>query len=124
MPTAVLHSRDDDGRPVVGVPLTNRPGSHAWLYATDYAAILNDYGDRPWFVNDNGKGGLYVRFRGTDCANLVMVARLVVGDPRARMVRYRDGNSLNLRSRNLEAHKARAVPHPRGRSQAQANTHA
>ncbi|MBD8909654.1 hypothetical protein [Methylorubrum zatmanii] len=107
MPLAVIHSRDDDGCAVVGVPISNRPGTHAWLYAADYAAILNDYGPTPWFVNDNGSGRLYVRLyvrlEGTDRPNNIMVSRLVLGDFDAPVIRYRDGDRLNLRSRNLDA---------------------
>lgn len=107
MPLAVIHSRDDDGCAVVGVPISNRPGTHAWLYAADYAAILNDYGPTPWFVNDNGSGRLYVRLyvrlEGTDRPNNIMVSRLVLGDFGAPVIRYRDGDRLNLRSRNLDA---------------------
>ena len=109
MTLAVLHSRDDDGRSVVGVPLTNRPGAHAWLYETDHAGIVAEYGNTPWFVNDNGYGNLYVRLQGSDRRNLMMVSRLVVADPLARLIRYRDGDRLNLRSRNLDVRKARAL---------------
>ncbi|GBU19878.1 MULTISPECIES: hypothetical protein [Methylobacterium] len=109
MTLAVLHSRDDDGRSVVGVPLTNRPGAHAWLYETDHAAIVAEYGHRAWFVNDNGKGQLYVRLRGLGRRRLVMVARLVVADPLVRLIRYRDGDRLNLRSRNLDVLTAREL---------------
>lgn len=102
MTAAVLRSRDDDGRPVVGVPLSNRPGVRAWLYQTDFEAILAEHGTHSWYVNGNGSGGLYVRMKSRDRQNNVMVARLVMADPLARRVRYRDGDALNLRSRNLE----------------------
>lgn len=103
MPLAVIHSRDDDGRAVVGVPISNRPGTYAWLYAADYDVILNDYGTTPWFVNDNGKGRLYVRLVSSDSRANVMVSRVVVNDPDVTMIRYRDGDRLNLRSWNLDA---------------------
>lgn len=103
MPLAVIHSRDPDGRAVVGVPISNHPGTYAWLYAADYDVILNDYGTTPWFVNDNGKGRLYVRLVSSDRRANVMVSRVVVNDPDVTMIRYRDGDRLNLRSRNLDA---------------------
>lgn len=119
MPLAVIHSRDDDGCAVVGVPISNRPGTHAWLYATDYAVILNDHGPTPWFVNDNGSGRLYVRLymrlEGTNRPNNVMVSRLVLSDFDAPVIRYRDGDRLNLRSRNLDAAKLTRGSIERGR---------
>ncbi|MFY9291553.1 MAG: hypothetical protein WAP03_12775 [Methylorubrum rhodinum] len=116
MPLAVQHSRDDDGRAVVGVPLSNRPGLHAWLYTEDHETVVLEYGNASWFVNDNGDGRLYVRLRNTDSHRNVMVSRLVVGDPAVSIVRYRDGDRLNLRRDNLDAVKlapqrtARACP--------------
>lgn len=110
MTTAVLNSRDDDGRLVVGVPLSNRPGRHVWLYEADYETITNDHGNASWFLNDNGKGHLYVRMKSRDRGNNVMVARLVVSDPKAQVIRYRDGDRLNLRSRNLDVRKPPALP--------------
>jgi len=109
MTAAVLRSVDDDGRPVVGVPLSNRPAQCAWLYETDYLALLADHGTHSWFVNDNGSGNLYVRMKSRDRRNNVMVARVVMADPHARCIRYRDGDTLNLRSRNLVV----ARPEPR-----------
>ncbi|TXN20785.1 hypothetical protein [Methylobacterium sp. WL9] len=109
MTAAVLHSRDNDGRLVVGVPLSNRPGHRAWLYAADYETIVADHGPRPWLANGNGHGKSYVRLRCADRGNLVMVARLVFGDAEARSIRYRDGDSLNLRSRNLAVRKPRGA---------------
>ena len=103
MPLAVIHSRDPDDRAAVGVPISNRPGTYAWLYAADYDVILNDYGTTPWFVNDNGKGRLYVRLVSSDRRANVMVSRVVVNDPNVTVIRYRDGDRLNLRSRNLDA---------------------
>jgi hypothetical protein len=109
MTSAVSHSRDDDGRPVVGVPLSNRPGRLAWLYETDYAAIVADFGSTPWFLNDNGGGNSYVRLWSRDRQGPLTVARLVVSDPEARSIRYRDGDRLNLRSRNLDVRRANAT---------------
>lgn len=114
MTTAVLHSRDDDGRLVVGVPLSNRPGERAWLYQTDYEALLAEYGTHSWYVNSNGSGGLYVRMKSRDRQNNVMVARLVMADPLARRIRYRDGDTLNLRARNLEVCRPESILAMRG----------
>lgn len=116
MPLAVIHSRDDDGRAVVGVPLSNRPGLHAWLYAEDHETIVLEYGTASWFVNDNGDGRLYVRLRNTDSHRNVMVSRLVVSDPAVSIVRYRDGDRLNLRRGNLDAVKPALHRHERARS--------
>lgn len=103
MPLAVIHSRDDDGCAVVGVPISNRPHLTAWLYAADYERITTEFGAASWFVNDNGDGRLYVRLKSTDRRNNVMASRLVLDDPTISIIRYRDGDRLNLRSRNLDA---------------------
>lgn len=116
MTTAVLRGVDDDGRPVVGVPLSNHPAQHAWLYKTDYEAIQTEHGAHAWFLHDNGSGTLYVRLRSSARRSLVMAARLVVSDPHTRRIRYRDGDTLNLRSRNLLACRGRRGPE-RGRPQ-------
>lgn len=115
MPLAVQHSRDDDGRAVVGVPLSNRPGLYAWLYAEDHEIIVLEYGNASMFVNDNGDGRLYVRLRNTDSHRNVMVSRLIVGDPAVSFVRYRDGDRLNLRRSNLDAVKPAQQRHARAR---------
>jgi hypothetical protein len=116
MTTAVLRGVDDDDRPVVGVPLSNHPAQRAWLYETDYEAIQIEHGAHAWFLHDNGSGTLYVRLRSSARRSLVMAARLVVSDPHARRIRYRDGDTLNLRSRNLLVCRGRRGPvndHPR-----------
>jgi hypothetical protein len=103
MPLAVIHSRDDDGCAVVGVPISNRPQLTAWLYAADYERITTDHAAASWLVNDNGDGRLYVRLKDRERRNNVMVSRLVLHDPTISIIRYRDGDRLNLRSRNLDA---------------------
>lgn len=105
MPLAVIHSRDDDGCAVVGVPISNRPHLTAWLYATDYERITSAHAAASWLVNDNGDGRLYVRLKDRERRNNVMVSRLVLDDPTISIIRYRDGDRLNLRSRNLDAVK-------------------
>ena len=103
MPLAVIHSRDDDGCAVVGVPISNRPHLTAWLYAADYERITSAHAAASWLLNDNGDGRLYVRLKDRERRNNVMVSRLVLDDPTISIIRYRDGDRLNLRSRNLDA---------------------
>lgn len=97
----VTASRDPDGRPVIGVQLTNRE-SRAWLYAADYHRVLEANGNGPWFANRNADGREYVRAHDPKADRLVMVSRLIMDTPTGSRVRFRDGCTTNLRRTNLD----------------------
>ncbi len=101
IPHSLVHSTDTEGRQIVGVRLTNSR-EPAWLDRADYERIVANFGTPTWRLTTNGQGRLYVRFKqpGRNSRN-VTVARLVAGDFERTGVRYRDGDPLNLRSRNL-----------------------
>jgi hypothetical protein len=101
--TTIIHRRDPNGREIVGIPLSNRPGSHAWLYADDHRRVVAMIGQSRWFANRNTKGQEYVRASCPRTGRNVMIARLIEGDWARTAIRYRDGNRLNLRGINLEA---------------------
>jgi len=101
MNTHLIYSTDPNGQKVVGVKLSNRP-DRCWLYQRDYDAIVAEFGQCSWFMNSNGQGSDYVRLKDRTIGNNRNVARLVFGSPFRTHIRYRDGDRLNLRSRNLE----------------------
>lgn len=93
--------RDPDGREVVGMWLSNHH-RRAWLYREDFDRIVGTFGTQARaYVNDNGRGALYVRLKYPTRRNNVQVARLVAGDRTRTAISYVDGDRLNLRSLNL-----------------------
>lgn len=92
-------AEDNCGRAVVRVKLA-KASTDAVLYLTDYERVLATIGAASWFLDTNGKGNRYVRAVHPASACNVMIARLILGVDRGA-VRYRDGDSLNLRSNNL-----------------------
>ncbi|AOG04297.1 hypothetical protein [Bosea sp. RAC05] len=92
-------AEDNCGRPIVRVQLA-KASAEAVLYSPDYERVLAPLGTASWFLDTNGKGNRYVRALHPALARNVMIARLILGVDRGA-VRYRDGDSLNLRSDNL-----------------------
>jgi hypothetical protein len=90
---------DADGVTCIRVPLANTYES-AILWKADYdrlkAAGLSSY----WCLNGNGHGGFYVRAKRPGLSYL-MVARLVLDEPEGAIVRYANGDRLDLRRPNL-----------------------
>jgi hypothetical protein len=90
------------GGAIVRVPLGNRRGVYAILDRADWDAWIKAGRSRTFFLNDNGQGGAYVRFRDTGTAGRVAsVARTLVNPGPGKIVRYRDGQPLNLTRQNL-----------------------
>lgn len=95
------YGRDPDGREIVTVPLSGGAWKPAVIYRKDFEQITaQGYSDQ-WTLN--GCGSLrYVRTHSSNRrGTLVSVARLVLGEVPGQVVRYRDGDRLNLRSWNL-----------------------
>lgn len=86
---------------IVLIPL-GKSGKHAKAYRSDIERIREDGYTGAWFLNDNGSGSLYVRtarhgLRGT----IISVCRLIADAVPGRVVKYRDGDRLNLCRDNL-----------------------
>lgn len=95
----IIHATDPDGTPVVGVLLS--ADRAVWLRKQDFERIDALYPDARWGVTHNTEGRIYVRIRPPITQKNVYVARLIAGDFERTVVRYRDGDSLNLRPMNL-----------------------
>lgn len=92
-------TEDSHGSPLVRVQLA-KAQARAVLYLTDYERVLAAIGNATWFLHSNGNERLYVRVKHRASARNVMVARLVLGIEFGA-IRFRDGDSLNLRHDNL-----------------------
>lgn len=95
---------DHDGRGIVLIPLANHP-MPAKLFAEDYEWLRSRGMSDQWTFNPNSAGYGYVR-----CAvdGLQTVARLLVQAGPGIIVRYHDGDPLNLRTDNLKQWRGRA----------------
>jgi len=108
-----IYFTDPDGTPCVRVPLSNGR-DHAELLADDYAALIargvtgNWQHNIPNRISRDGRRS-YVQCyvprrtpsRKGNRWTALTVARLILDAPKGRRVRYRDGNTLNLRRSNL-----------------------
>ncbi|MET4567702.1 hypothetical protein [Rhodanobacter soli] len=102
--TVTEHTTDADGQQLVHIALGDS-GKRATLYAEDYQRLM-DAGFSPcWQYTGDGRGYAYATLgaynaKGVDC--LVPVARLIAQAKAGQVVRYADGNPLNLRAENLK----------------------
>ena len=96
------YGNDDDGQRCTRIPLA-RYGNCAILYAEDLEELARrGYLLRMQVSYNRGHAVGYVHLRDprNNGVNHV-VARLILGAPPRTVVRYRDGNRLNLRRSNL-----------------------
>lgn len=102
---------DEHGQECIRVSLDNRGRHFATINAHDYLAVLRAGVTGAWFMNDNGKGRSYVRAAvptgiGT-CTN-VQIARIIIGAGPRTIVRYANGDPLDLRRANLSWQRGKA----------------
>ena len=91
---------DTNGDHVAHVPL--KGGAIAILDAADLDHVVALGVTTQWVLNGDGKGFFYVRTKLPGSQNnVVAVARLILDVPDGMVVRYVDGNTLNLRRSNL-----------------------
>lgn len=107
---------DENNRAVALVPLPGGKGQ-VRILRHDFRRITKTLGaSDQWQANDNGTGVIYIRVRlpeklpeGIDYVRdafssrqtHAVIARLVLKVPPSKVVRYRDGNRLNLLPENL-----------------------
>lgn len=101
----ITFTHDDDGRAVAHVPLRDRKHN-----VIDFAIIERDDLEglqaagvpTPWFLNTSSSGQAYVNAPERDHKGRSLpVARTIIGAGKGTIVRYRDGNRLNLKRSNL-----------------------
>lgn len=98
----VLQGVAADGGKIVKVEMSNRQGTFVTVDADDYVALVAEGLPTRWFLNRAGSGHDYVRFApGRFAGKLETVARRIVRSRPGRIVRYVDGDRLNLRRSNL-----------------------
>ena len=91
-----------DGASVVDLELSNRPGVFAVMDLSDAEAWIAGGLSTAFSTYGNGSGKSYVRYYDARRRAYLPVARVLL--PAAtRAVRYRDGDTLDLRRRNLWA---------------------
>ena len=96
-----------DGSRIAEVPLSC--GGFAIVDEGDLGHVLAPGISPAWFLN----GGGYVRTRAPTrlgIGNNVQVARVIMEPPARCVVKYRDGNKLNLRRANLYLEKTNRTP--------------
>lgn len=99
---AIIATRDAGGREVVHVHLAR--GQVATLDRNAFDRLMRLGVSPNWFLNVAGSGKLYVRASvpvALGWGNNVTVARLIAAPEGKEVVRYRDGDCLNLRHSNL-----------------------
>lgn len=98
---------DPDGQKVVLVPLANYPAP-ARILLKDFEALARAGVSDQWTLNGDGRHR-YVRCHADRPGRpLLTVARCVARAGAKEVVRYQDGNPLNLRSDNLVMASGRA----------------
>lgn len=94
------YTRDHDSREIVRVPLCNSKHA-ARILAVDFDRLRTTGVSDQWTLNGVGEYQ-YVRCPVSEnVGDLDTVARLILHAPPGRIVKYRDGNRLNLRRDNL-----------------------
>ncbi|BBD38221.1 hypothetical protein Amn_31010 [Aminobacter sp. Y103A] len=102
---------DEYGVECLRVALDRQGRRHALVEAGAYRQVLDAGATAAWFLNANSQGREYVRTYvpdGTRGGTLVQVARVVVGAGAKSVIRYSNGDTLDLRSGNLLWERGRA----------------
>lgn len=103
---------DEHGMPCFHVPLSNAPGTFAVIDQHTFATLRSQGLTSPWFLNENGTGRSYVRIavpvEGRRSGTNLLLARLIIGAGPGTVVRYANGNPLDLRFVNLAWRKGKS----------------
>lgn len=87
---------------IVRVPIRRHPGVFATLDAEDWQRWIATGHSPALYINDNGTGTYYVRAKRYDVAGgTVNLSREIMQPGVGRVVRYHDGDYLNLTKGNL-----------------------
>ena len=103
---------DEHGTPCFRIPLSNAPGTFAIIDQHTFSSLRSQGLTSPWFLNGNGTGRSYVRIavpvESSRGGTNLLVARLILGAGPRTVVRYANGNSLDLRFLNLAWRKGKS----------------
>lgn len=91
---------DADGKKIVYIPLASTT-ERVRMQQFDFERLMQLGFSRFWFLSSNGRGPAYVRCKGKTDGGQFSLARLLMRPRSNQVVRYRDGNPLNLRRDNL-----------------------
>lgn len=98
---APAFTTDHNGEPIVHVPLAT--GETATLDRGDWDRLAASGVSPNWTCNPNGHGASYVRVGDASLrGKLAIISRRIMDAQPGEMIRYRDGNRLNLRRANLK----------------------
>lgn len=113
--TAFRHApipfRDENGLNCLRVPLDRAGRSYAIVAEADYRRIQRAGATGVWLLNEAAPGRTYVRTSirtGRGESTLAMVARLIMDAAPRTVIRYINGDHLDLRPWNLIAYRGKA----------------
>ena len=103
---------DEHGAACFRIPLSNSPDTFAILDQQSFTNLISQGLTGRWFLNSNGAGRSYVRIsvpvEGRRGGTNLLVARLIIGAGPRTVVRYANGNPLDLRFVNLAWRKGKS----------------
>jgi hypothetical protein len=100
---------DEFGSEALKVPLDNHGLNHAIVSPHAYQSVIDSGLAGAWFTNSNGCGRRYVRTRAPGGpGTLALIARVILDAGPGEVIRYANGDSLDLRVMNLRSMRGRA----------------
>ncbi|WP_440982394.1 hypothetical protein [Shinella sumterensis] len=96
---APIRFRDEHGRECLKVPLDRFGRQYATTTVHGYKTVREAGAIGAWYLNGNGHGGSYVRSHAG--GTLIMPARIIAGAKARSVVRYVNGDPLDLRPENI-----------------------
>lgn len=103
---------DEHGMPCFRIPISNAPDTFALIEQHTFNSLVSRGLTGPWFLNGNGTGRSYVRIavpvEGKGGGTNLLVARLILGAGPRTVVRYANGDPLDLRFINLAWRKGKS----------------
>lgn len=97
---------DEHGRACLRVPLDRHGRKYATATVRDYQAVQKSGATGVWLLNSNGGRNSYVRT--CVAGTLLMPARIISGAKGRSVVRYVNGDPLDLRPENIVLHRGAA----------------
>ncbi|BCP51751.1 hypothetical protein K32_03680 [Kaistia sp. 32K] len=100
---------DEFGAEALKIPLDGHGLRHAIVSPRDYQGVLDSGLTGAWFTNGNGHGRRYVRtWAPGSPGTLALIARVILEAGPGEIIRYANGDSLDLRGSNLMIMRGRA----------------